>query len=285
MSKIILTVDSACDLSAELIERYQLHTIAMHVTVGDRDCLDGVDVHADDIYTFWNETGKLPRTAAINAEEFGTFFRSLLAEDTEIVHISIGSGISASYQCACMAAEALTGVHVVDACSLSTGIGLLACVAGDRVAEGETDAARLAAHLRELAQKSSASFVIDHLDFLRAGGRCSTLAQLGAVLLNIKPSILVKNDKQGSMTVGKKYSGKIGRAALRYVQEQLAERDDIELRHAFITHSGLPEEILQQLLEAVRSYQKFENVYITRAGCTISAHCGPGTVGVLFLTK
>ncbi|MCL2671151.1 MAG: DegV family protein [Clostridiales bacterium] len=285
MSKIILTADTACDLGPELIARYNVKRIPFHVIFGEQEYKDGVDIDADKLYAIWGETGKLPRTAALNTEDFTAFFNQHMEEGAEIVHISIGSGLSVSCQCAGVVAEEMGNVHVVDSCSLSAGIALLACVAGDRIAAGETDAAKLAADLRELALKTSATFVLDCLDFMRAGGRCSGFAQLSAALLKIKPSLKVCNDRQGTMAVGKKYNGTVARAAMRYLQDQLEGRTDIDLRHAFLTHSGMPEETLLQLKEAIQALQPFEEIHITRASCTISTHCGPGTVGVLFITK
>jgi len=281
---VLITSDTASDLGAELCARYNIKLIPLHVLLDEKDYLDGVDINADRIYQIWDEKKILPKTSAINVEEFVSFFTPMVEQGYAVVHVSIGSGLSASYQSACAAAQNFEDVYVVDSCSLSTGIGLVALEGCDRAAAG-MDAKTIASELTALSGKIRASFIIDTLTFLRAGGRCSALAQLGASLMNLKPTIVVKNDEGGLMGVGKKYMGKLSRSMPKYLTDQLMERADLVVSRAFITHSGLPEDMLDLAAETVKSIAPFEEVFVTRAGATISSHCGPGTIGVLFITR
>ena len=183
-----------------------------------------------------------------------------------------------------MAAEEVPGVYVIDSCCLSTGTGLLVCESGERVKKG-MDAATIYEEVKALNQKNSASFILDTLAFLHAGGRCSSLAHMGANLMSIKPSIRVLNDKNGSMTVGKKYFGKLKKCIVAYIHDQLDGRTDIVRDRIFITHSGFPEADIEWMKEEVEKYGPWGEIIVTTAGCTISSHCGPGCIGVLFLTK
>jgi len=285
--KILLSADTPCDIGSELKERYHVSLFPLHILLGDGQYTDGVGITAEEIYNAWHKKKILPRTAAINPEEYHHYFLPFLEQGFDIVHISLGSGLSSSHQNAVKAAEQLKdrgSVYVVDSCSLSTGFGLLVCEAGERIAKG-MDAETIAAEVAALAPDTRASFVLDTLEFMRAGGRCSSIAQLGAALMNIKPSILVKNDRQGSMIVGKKYMGKLESALMKYVDDQLRDRTDIILERAFVTHSTIDRRIVRRVVEQVKSLQPFKEVFCTSASCTISSHCGPGTLGVLFLVK
>ena len=196
-----------------------------------------------------------------------------------------GSGLSSSFQNARLAGESLGGsVHVVDSRNLSTGFGHMVCEAGERIRAG-MDAAQIAAELEALAPRISASFVIDTLEFLHASGRCSSLAHIGANLLGLKPGIVVQVAECGRMSVGKKYTGKLPRVLKKYVHDQLEGRDDIQLDRVFVTHSGMDDALLQEIRDLVLSLQPFRESFITQASCSISAHCGPNTLGVLFVTK
>lgn len=280
-----ITADTPCDIGAALTQRYNVELIPLHVTLGDTEYKDLIDIDLDTIYKYWDETGTLPKTSAVSVGEYLDVFRKYLHEGYEIVHIGLGSGLSVSCQNARLAAQELEGVYVVDSCSLSTGFGLLVCKAGEWVQEG-LSAAEIAQRLEPLNQKTSASFVIDTLAFLRAGGRCSSLMQLGANLMSIKPSIQVVNSKGGSMIVGKKYMGKLHRCISKYMEDQLKDREDICRERVFITHSGgFSEEELEKMRQEVESFGPWGEICITRAGCTIGSHCGLGTVGVLFMTR
>lgn len=279
-----ITADTPCDIGPVLQERYDVKLIPLHVTMGDTEYLDGININRDDIYANWEKNGTLPKTSAVSVGEYLDIFKGYVEDGYEVIHFGLGSALSVSLQNARMAAQELEGVYVIDSCSLSTGFGLLVCEAGERVKKGMC-AADIAAEVEPLNQKTSASFILDTLVFMRAGGRCSSLVQIGASLMNIKPSIQVLNEKQGSMVVGKKYMGKLSRCISKHIEDQLKDREDIVRDRIFITHSGFPEKDLERMKEEVESFGPWGEVLITDAGSTISSHCGPGCIGVLFLTK
>ena len=245
-----ITADTPCDIGPMLQERYNVELVPLHVTMNDREYLDGVDITNDMIYENWEKTGALPKTSAVSVGEYEEVFKRYTDQGFDVVHISLGSGLSVTHQNAVMAAEEVPGVYVIDSCCLSTGTGLLVCEAGERVK-----------------------------------GRCSSLAHMGANLMSIKPSIRVLNDKNGSMTVGKKYFGKLKKCIVAYIHDQLDGRTDIVRDRIFITHSGFPEADIEWMKEEVEKYGPWGEIIVTTAGCTISSHCGPGCIGVLFLTK
>ena len=285
MHKILLSADTPCDIGPALKERYHVSLYPLHILLDEKQYTDGKDISLDDLYSAWRERKTLPRTAAINPEEYAAYFKPYLDDGYEIIHISLGSGLSSSYQNAQLAAKSLgNGVYVIDSCSLSTGFGLLVCEAGERIKQG-LDAETIYHQISALTSKTSASFVIDTLEFLHAGGRCSGLAHLGADLLSLKPTITVRTDKQGAMTVGKKYMGRLDRALMKYVDDQLEGRRDILLNRVFVTYSTMDPALVKAVCSRVLSHQPFEELFVTTASCTIGAHCGPNTLGVLFLTK
>ncbi len=279
--KIKITCDSTCDLSAELYERYDIGVLPLHIIKDGVSLSDGVDITPDDIFAHVEAGGAMCSTAAVNVEEYTEFFSGYLKDYDAVVHINISSEFSTCYQNACIAAEDLGNVYPVDSRNLSTGSGHLAIDAAIMAAEG-MGAEAAAAKLREMTAKLDVSFILDTLKYLHLGGRCSGVAALGANLLSLRPCIEVKD---GRMTVGKKYRGKSSVCIKKYIEERLAGRDDLDLRRIFITHSGLEPELLAELRELVAGIAPFEEIIETRAGCTISNHCGPRCMGVLFYTK
>ena len=188
---------------------------------------------------------------------------------------------SCCYQNAKLAAADFDNVYVVDSRNLSTGHGLVVLEAERMAREGMEPEAIVAA-LEALTGRVEASFILDRLDYMKMGGRCSAVTLLGANLLRLRPCIEVRDGKMG---VGKKYRGSFEKCLVQYITDKLGGRTDLELRRVFITHSGLPEQTVQKAVETVQSLQKFEEIDVTRAGCTVSSHCGPGTIGVLFIRK
>ncbi len=279
--KVIIASDSTCDLSTELIERYGIKILPLGVTLGEKNFTDGVDVTADDIYAHYEKTGELPKTAAVNIAEFEAFFEECAKAGDTAVLFTISSSMSSTYHNACLAAEDFEGMYVVNTKNLSTGGGLLVITAAELAAEGNS-AEQIAVLCEELAPYVDASFVIDNLEFLHKGGRCSALERFGANLLQLKPCITVQN---GAMGVGKKYRGKFGDVLKTYVADRLGDASDVELDHVFVTHAGCDMDIVNTCVEQVKATAPFKNVYITRAGCTISSHCGRNTLGVLFIRK
>ena len=286
--KIVLSADTPCDIGEELKARYQVSLYPLHIILDGRQYTDGQDITSAQLYEAWWKHKLLPRTAAINPEEYQSYFAAFLEQGHDVIHISLGSGISSSNANAQIAADTLKergNVYVIDSCSLSTGFGLLVCEAGERIKAG-MPAEQIAKEVSALTQDTRASFILDTLEFMRAGGRCSSIAQIGATLMNLKPTILVKNDRQGSMVVGKKYMGKLAPSLMKYVDDQLKDRTDLVLDRVFVTHSGMDDPaIIEKVVARIRELQPFQEVFVTQASCTISCHCGPNTLGVLFLTK
>ena len=280
-TNIVITSDSTTDLSAELKERYNVKTIPLGVTLGDKTYYDGVDIDPDFIYEHHSKTGQLPKTAAANMSDCIDFFKSFTDEGKTVIHFSLSSEISATYNNCRMAAEEVENVYVIDTKNLSTGGGLLVIAAAEMVAKGMS-AEEIVAEVEKLVPCVDASFVIDNLEYLHKGGRCSAVAMLGANLLKLKPCIEVKN---GSMGVGKKYRGRFSDVLLTYAKERIGDGSDIDLDRVFVTHAGCDEAIVNSVVNEVKSLAPFKEVFLTRAGCTISSHCGADTLGVLFIRK
>ncbi len=280
-NKVIIASDSTTDLGPELIKRYGIRILPLSVSLGDKLYHDGVDIDPDTIYAHYEKTGELPKTAAINAMEYSEFFKNLTADGSSVVFFTISSDMSSTFNNARIAANEFPGVYAVDTRNLSTGGGLMVVAAAEMAAQGKS-AEEIANSCAEMADRISASFVIDNLEFLYKGGRCSALAAFGANLLNLKPCIYVEG---GKMAVGKKYRGKYHISLKKYIEDQLSELDAIEPDHVFVTHAGCDAEICESCVEQVKALGYFKEVHLTRAGCTVSSHCGRNTLGVLFVRK
>lgn len=279
--KVLITRDSTSDLTAEIIDSLNIKTVPLGITLDNQTYLDGVDIDPDFIYKYHEEHGILPKTSAANIADMVEFFKPYVEEGYEIVHFTISSKMSSTYQNSLLAAEEFDGVYVVDTGNLSTGEGLLIMKAAEMAKEGKK-AKEIYDAVTALVPYVDASFVIDSLEYLHKGGRCSALAALGANLLKLKPCIEVKN---GSMGVGKKYRGKYIQTLEEYVKERLGDYSDIDLDRVFVTHAGCDKEIVDTVTSLVKKTAPFKEILITRAGCTISSHCGRNTLGVLFLRK
>ena len=282
MSKpVVITADSTCDLSDELKKRYSIRTIPLTITLDGVSFPDDGNFTTADMYRRYHSDGVLPITAAPSIQAYTEFFSGLLEKGFDIVHLPISSELSASCQSAQIAAQELSGVSVVDSRMLSTGVGLLA-IEGAECAERGMSASAIASHLTELIEKVETSFVLDTLDFMRAGGRCSGVAAFGANLLKIKPALAMKDGKLG---VYKKYRGNIRQVYEQYIKERLSGKK-IRPGHVFITESGeIPPMAIEQLTEMIRLLTGAQEIHHTRAGCTIASHCGPKTLGVLFMVE
>ena len=280
---IKISADSTCDLSRELVERYAIGITPLYIIRDGQSLVDGVDITPDEIYDHVAGGGSMCSTAAVSVYDYVTFFRKELESCDAVVHFHISGEMSACYQNACIAAAEVGNVYPVDARSLSTGIGLLVLEAAELAREGKLTAQEIQQRMEQRREKLNVSFLVEQLDYLRKGGRCSSVAALGANVLSLRPCIQVKDGKMG---VGKKYRGPYLKCLLQYVKERLEGRDDIDPHRIFITESGgLTAEEVARVEEAVRSYQPFEEVLHTRAGCTVSSHCGPRTLGILYFTK
>ncbi|MBO5909648.1 MAG: DegV family protein [Clostridia bacterium] len=279
--KVLITRDSTSDLTAEIIDSLNIKTVPLGITLDNQTYLDGVDIDPDFIYKYHEEHGVLPKTSAANIADMIEFFKPYVEEGYEIVHFTISSKMSSTYQNSLLAAKEFDGVYVVDTGNLSTGEGLLIMKAAEMAKEGKS-AKEIYDAVCALVPYVDASFVIDSLEYLHKGGRCSALAALGANLLKLKPCIEVKN---GSMGVGKKYRGKYIQTLEEYIKERIGDYSDIDLDRVFVTHAGCDKEIVDTVTSLVKKTAPFNEMLITRAGCTISSHCGRNTLGVLFLRK
>lgn len=280
-NNIIITSDSTSDLSPALRERYNIKTIPLGVNLGDKTYFDGVDITPDDIYEYHKKTGELPKTTAANVGDCIDFFKPFTDDGKTVIHFAISSEMSSTYNNACLAASEFENVYVIDSRNLSTGSGLLVVAAAEMAASG-TEATEIVEKIGALIPCVDASFVIDSLEYLHKGGRCSAVAMLGANLLKLKPCIEVKN---GKMDVGKKYRGKYSEVLKQYVTERIGDASNIDLDRVFVTHAGCDMDMVNQIVEQVKQAAPFKEVFLTRAGCTISSHCGANTLGVLFIRK
>ena len=281
MARIKILSDSTCDLTPELLQEYDITLTPLTVVKGGEPFRDGVDITPADIFAHVDGGGALCSTSAVSEYEYATVFSQYVSDYDAVVQITIGSGFSACYQNACLAAQGFDNVFVVDSENLSSGQGLLVMEAV-RLAEAGQSGEDIARALRELAPKVEASFLVERLDYLYKGGRCSAAAALGANLLGLKPCIEVSGGKMG---VCKKYRGSFESAVRQYVQERLEGREDIRPALAFVTHPAAQESVVRAALDTAAQYGSFDQVIETHAGCTVSCHCGPHTLGILFVRK
>ena len=279
--KIKILSDSTCDLSKEQVEALDITIVPLTIIKNDQEFKDAVSITPDVIYEHVANGGNLCTTSANSVGEYQEWFEKFAGDYDGVIHINIGSGFSSCYQNACLAAEEFSNVRVVDSMNLSTGQGLVVLEAC-RLAKEATDLDELANALRAYTTRVEASFLLSRLDYMVKGGRCSSVVALGANLLNLKPCIEVRN---GKMSVVKKYRGNFEKCLPMYVKDRLADRDDLTGDILFVTKTPVSDESYAAVMKAVEQYGKFDTVYETDAGCTISCHCGPGTLGVLFVRK
>ena len=278
---IKITTDSTCDLPKALLDAHNITLTPLTVIKSDEAFKDGVTITPAEIFAHVAAGGALCSTSACSVGDYIDHFESFQGTCDGIVHISLGSGFSASYQNACLAAQEFDNVCVIDSMNLSTGQGhvvLKAC----ELAKTAQSLDALKAELEAFVPKVEASFLVDKLDYLVKGGRCSSAAALGANLLNLKPCIEVR---EGKMSVVKKYRGNYAKCLATYVRERLSDRDDLDRTNLFLTYTEVSQECYTAVKDAVATYGNFENVYDSVAGCTISCHCGPGTLGILMVRK
>ena len=274
--KIAISVESTADLSKELLEQFDVSVVPYHITVGDNTFKDG-QISTKELFEIVDKNGVLPKTNALNVFEYTEYFEGLLKDYQAVVHFSLSSGFSSSCQNAINASKELKNVFVVDSKSLSTGIGLLAIYARQLADKGETP--------EQIAKKASAridnlqvSFVIERLDYLYKGGRCSALSFFGANLLKIRPKIMVKDGKMGP---DKKYRGAMEKVVSKYCADTLQECNNPDLSMAFVTYTTATPEMIECAKQALMG-AGFKNIYETQAGGTVASHCGANTLGILY---
>ncbi|MBR0413267.1 MAG: DegV family protein [Eubacterium sp.] len=279
---ILITADSTCDLPADIVAERGVEIVPLSILLGDEEHLDGVDVMPDDIYNYVAEHSILPKTAAVPPNRYYEVFERAVSEGKKIVHISLSSAISSTYQNACIAAEDFDDVYVVDSKSLCTAMGLLVLKACDFRDKG-MDAKKIADKVTKLVPKVSATFVINSLEYLHKGGRCSGVARFGANVLGIKPGIEVNSD--GAMVVAKKYRGKMDAVYKQYVNDRLDENKLDTSRIVIADSGGIAPQTMAFIKGLVEGNGRFAEVIYADAGCTISSHCGPGTLAVFYIRR
>ncbi len=280
MVKVI--ADSTCDLSPELVERYGISILPLHILLGDAEYEDGVSVTPEEIYKWSDANNTTPKTSAPSVESARGLFAPLLETYEELVCFSISEQMSASGSIMRMAAEELEAserVVVIDSQNLSTGIGLLVVEAAIMAQEGK-DAQTIEQRIKELIPLVRASFVVDTLVYLHRGGRCGGLTAMLGSALKLHPEIVVED---GKMHSAKKYRGNLPRAVMSYVRDLEGAMREAKKDRVFITHSGCEQSIVDEVYEYLKGLDLFKEILITRAGGVVSSHCGPGTLGVLFI--
>lgn len=276
--KYKITCESSADLNPDMYKKLKVSVIPFRITLGDEDYLDGKSIDSAKLFEHYEQTKQLPKTSALNEFDYEEFFKSELEDSEGLIHLCLSSQISSTFNNAVSASKKFKNVHVIDTLSLSSGIGLLvmyACSLRDKGVDIEK-AVELINSRRENVQMS---FVVDKLTYLYKGGRCSALSLLGANMLSIKPSIVVKN---GKMIVGKKYIGKIHKVLDKYIADTLEEYHNPDKSICAITYSSATPEMLEITHATLDKYGIFDKVIETKAGCTVSTHCGPNTLGIIY---
>ena len=277
--KIKVSADMTADITPELLAKHNITQQYLPISLGDKEYLDGVDITPQTIYEHFDKTGQLPKTAAPNPVVVREFYEKTLAEDggyDALIHFTISSDLSVTYNNSVMAAEGLP-VYVVDSRSLSSGITLQVLYACDLVAEGKLSAEEIFNKVVARRDHVQASFVIGNMKFLHKGGRCSGVAAFGANLLGIKPSIELRD---GRMEVGKKFRGKAKDVLAEYIKYTLDTQNKPDKRRVFVTHTLMEAGLTEHAVDLVKG--KFDELIENTAGCTITSHCGKGTLGILY---
>jgi len=280
---IKLIADSTCDLSEDLIKKHNIRITPLSISAGSALLKDGIEITLTDIFDYVENKNTLCSTSAVNIEEYLQVYKEERPKCDAIIQFTISSEMSSCYQNACLAAQDFDNIFVIDSRNLSTGIGHLVLDAAELAAEGKP-ASEIAEILNQRTALVDATFIIDTLHYLHKGGRCSSVAALASNLLNIKPCIVVEG---GSMKVGKKYRGKLDSVLRKYVEERLSDKESIDTRRIFVTHTVMPEnrEIVDMVNALLPEVLPFDEIHETMAGSTIACHCGPNTLGILFFRK
>lgn len=281
---IKIVSDSTSDLSKELIEKYNIQVVPLHILLGEKEYLDGVNITPDEIYAWADENNDTPKTSAVGFEEAINIMKPIVGTEDEMIVFTISAKMSTTLNVFRMAADELEmedQVSVIDSENLSTGSGLLILRAAAMAKEGKSRA-EICKEITSLKDKVKASFVVDTLTYLHRGGRCSSVAALAGGVLKLHPKIVVS---AGAMSADKKYRGKMEKAILDYVKDIEQALKEADKERVFITHSGCEQELLDKVYAYVEGLNHFDEIHITRAGGVISSHCGPGTLGVLYLSK
>ena len=276
--------DSTCDLSQELLQRYDVSILPLHILLGEQEYEDGQDIFPDEIYQWSDKNKTTPKTSAPALDRVMDLLRPYVAEGREVICFAISESMSTSANVMRIAAEELEAeklITVIDSANLSTGIGLLVIEAAIMAQNGK-NAQDIVKKMEELKPFVRASFVVDTLSYLYRGGRCSGLAAMAGGALKLHPKIVVED---GAMNPAKKYRGKMKKVLMDYVKDMENELKQAKKDRVFITHSGCDQDIIREIYQHLDSLNIFSEILVTRAGGVISSHCGPGTLGVLFISK
>ena len=276
--------DSTCDLSQELLQRYDVSILPLHILLGEQEYEDGQDIFPDEIYQWSDKNKTTPKTSAPALDRVMDLLRPYVAEGREVICFAISESMSTSANVMRIAAEELEAeklITVIDSANLSTGIGLLVIEAATMAQNGK-NAQDIVKKIEELKPFVRASFVVDTLTYLYRGGRCSGLAAMAGGALKLHPKIVVED---GAMNPAKKYRGKMKKVLMDYVKDMENELKQAKKDRVFITHSGCDQDIIREIYQHLDSLNIFSEILVTRAGGVISSHCGPGTLGVLFISK
>ena len=281
---IKVVADSTCDLSQELIEKYNIQIAPLHIVLGEKEFKDGEEISPDEIYAWADEHEDTPKTSAIGFEDVMDIMKPLVGTKDEMVVFTISGKMSTTVNVFRMVAEELEvedQVSVIDSENLSTGIGLMVIKAAAMVQEGK-NRVEICQAVEEMKKKVKSSFVVDTLTYLHRGGRCSSVAALMGGVLKLHPRIVVA---EGAMSADKKYRGKMDKVILDYVKDMEDALLGADKERVMITHSGCANEMIDKVYSYLKDLNYFDEILITRAGGVISSHCGPGTLGVLYVGK
>ena len=282
MVKII--ADSTCDLSQELIEKYNISILPLHIILGEEEFNDGINITPEEIYKWSDANNTTPKTSAPSTQEAIDILMPYIENNDEVICFSISEDMSATANVLRIAAEELEAddrIWVINSANLSTGIGLLVIEAAIMASQGKS-ASDIAEEIEKLKPMVRSSFVVDTLTFLHRGGRCSSISAMAGGILKIHPKIVVENGKMGST---EKYRGRIDKVILSYVKDMEEDLKNARPDRVFITHSECSQDIVDSVKEYLGQLGIFKEILITRAGGVISSHCGPGTLGVLFIAR
>lgn len=277
--KIQITTDSTCDLSKDILDKYSIACLPLAV-ITDDEYLDKVTITPNQIFEYVEKTKKLPKTAARSVEDFKEFFSQFVDNGQVVIHIGIGSQLSSCFANASAAADSFDNkVFVVDSNSLSTGTGLLVVFAAELAKNGKS-ANYICESIKERSHFVQAGFVVDTLEYLYRGGRCSAIAMFGANLLKLKPRLQVVD---GKIIVSGKYRGKIDLVLKKYIDDVLLEYNKPDTKRCFVTHASADPSLVKEIINYVKEKHIFNEVLETTAGATITSHCGQGTLGILYI--
>ncbi len=281
--EVVITADSTCDLPEHLIQENDIVIFPLSILLGEDSFLDGLEIHPADIYEYVEKTGVLPKTAAVTPQQYTDVFEQITGEGKAVVHIGLSSAISSSFQNAVVAASAFDNVYCIDSKSLCTGMGLLVLKACDLKNKGFS-AKKIARRIEGLVSKVHTTFVLDNLEYLHKGGRCSSLARFGANVLGLKPSIAVSTET-GKLDVAKKYRGKIDIVYKQYISDCLENNTNADKTRVVIANSGGVSGDIIAYAKGIAEGRGFKQIITADAGCTISSHCGPKTLAVFYMDE